>query len=59
MEMKNSMLKKKKNESFQKKNQGGKKSNQILSFNLGGVFNIFITLIDYCGGYPRAMGCVK
>lgn len=36
MEMKNSMLKKKKNESFQKKNQGGKKSNQILSFNLGG-----------------------
>jgi hypothetical protein len=34
--MKNSMLKKKKMEAFKRENQGGKKSNQNHSFNLGG-----------------------
>lgn len=44
---------KKKNGSFQKKRE----SQVRFSFQTRrGVFNIFITLIDYCGGYPRARG---
>ena len=39
---------KKENGSFQEK----RKSGQIFSFKPGGVFNISITLLIYCGGYP-------
>lgn len=48
------MLKKKKMEAVKKE-----KSQSDFSFNLGGVFNIFVTLIDYCGDYPRARGVRK
>lgn len=34
-----------------------KQKNKVWSFQPGrGRFNIFITLMDYCGGYPRARG---
>ena len=45
------MLKKRKGKWSKKK-----KVRSDFSFNLGGVFNIFIALINYCGGYPMARG---
>ena len=36
-----------------------KESRSDFSFNLGGVFNIFVTLSNYCGGYPRVRGVRK
>lgn len=42
---------------FKRENQGGKKIKSNPFFQPGrGRFNIFITLTDYCGGYPRARG---
>jgi len=50
------MLKKK--ELKLSKEKPGRKKNQIKSFlsTWARRFNIFITLTDYCGGYPRARG---
>lgn len=50
------MLKKK--ELKLSKEKPGREKNQIKSFlsTWARRFNIFITLTDYCGGYPRARG---
>jgi hypothetical protein len=54
MGKKNSMLKEKIiSESFQEKKE---KSSQIFLSTWARRFNIFVTLADYCGGYPRARG---
>lgn len=51
------MLKKKELKLSKEKNQGGKNQiKTILSTWAAAFFNIFVTLIDYCGGYPRARG---
>ena len=44
------MLKKRKMEVFKKEG----KVRSDFPFKPGGVFNIFLTLTDYCGGYPTA-----
>lgn len=38
-----------------------KKKSQVRFFFQPGRrrFNIFVTLLDYCGGYPWERGCVK
>ncbi len=57
MEKKNLMLKKKENGSFQKRKPGREKIKSKPFFQPGRRrFNIFITLIGCCGGYPRARG---
>lgn len=52
------MLKKKNLESSQKKKQGGKIKSKPF-FQPGRSFNIFVTLVNYFGGYPRVRGVRK
>ncbi len=52
------MLKKKNLESSQKKKQGGKIKSKPF-FQPGRRFNIFVTLVNYFGGYPWVRGVRK